>query len=246
MARRRMIDPNFWQSEDVAKLTIRQRLLFIGLFSNADDEGKLRGNPAFIRSIIFPYEDFSLGEIETDLNCIEAVGSIIQYSVEGSRYILIVNWKKFQRVDKPQPSVIPNPVKNDSENDSKNDSESDSVLKERKLKELKREEDNNNTVVVVENPFQVFEREGFGTISMYIRDEIVRMCNEYGDQWVCDAMRVAVKSGKRKLSFVDGVLKNFKADGRDAYEQEKPTEGQVIVHDFKPDPILNKAAGFDD
>lgn len=132
MARRRMIDPNFWQSEDISKLTIRQRLLFIGLFSNADDEGKLRGNPAFIRSIVFPYEDFTTTDVEKDLKDIEEVGSIIQYTVDDSKYILIVNWKKFQRVDKPQRSVIPNHNPN-SKNESKNDYENDYGVKESKL-----------------------------------------------------------------------------------------------------------------
>lgn len=96
MARRRMIDPNFWQSEDVAKLNIRQRLLFVGLFSNADDEGKLRGNPAFVRSLIFPYEDISISDIEDDLNIIEKVASLSQYEVEGNKYIKLINWTKFQ------------------------------------------------------------------------------------------------------------------------------------------------------
>jgi uncharacterized phage protein (TIGR02220 family) len=144
-----MIDPNFWQSEDVSKLTIRQRLLLIGLFSNADDEGKLRGNPAFIRSIVFPYEDFTSKEIETDLEAIESIGTIKIYEVNGSRYIKLKNWRKFQRVEKPQPSMIPDPddeqFSDESENDSWNDSrngswneyENDSRLKEKKRKEEK-------------------------------------------------------------------------------------------------------------
>lgn len=161
MARRRMIDPGFWQSEDVAKLNIRQRLMLIGLFSNADDEGKLRGNPALIRSTIFPYEDFSLKEIVSDLEMVASIGSIILYEVESNKYIKLSNWNKFQRVDKPQPSLIPDPTietvheplqeknNNDSKNDSKNESgngsnqpkehnQNDSRLKEKKGKEVKR------------------------------------------------------------------------------------------------------------
>lgn len=163
MARRRMIDPNFWQSEDVSKLSLTQRLLLIGLFSNADDEGKLRGKPAFVRSIIFPYDDISIADVEEALNQIESIGTIIQYEVSGSQYIKLINWEKFQRVDKPQPSLIPDPVeekeqesnknkaknssKNESMNESKNDSDdqnehtsTDSCLKEKKLKEVKRKE----------------------------------------------------------------------------------------------------------
>ena len=43
MARKRMIDPNIWDSEDFSKLSILGRLLFIGMFSNADDEGRGKG-----------------------------------------------------------------------------------------------------------------------------------------------------------------------------------------------------------
>ena len=147
MARRRMIDPNFWQSEDVASLTIRQRLLLIGLFSNADDEGKLRGNPAFVRSTVFPYDDIPVQDIQADLDAIEGIGTIKQYTVNGSKYIKLVNWRKFQRVDKPQKSMIPDPPGegesgNRSENHSENDSGisrepvgSDSRPKEKKGKE---------------------------------------------------------------------------------------------------------------
>lgn len=132
MARRRMVDPGFWQSENMAKLTIRQRLLFIGLFSNADDEGRLGGKPALIRSIVFPYEDISIKDIEEDLKNIEATGSIFRYSVKGNSYIQVTGWEKYQRVDKPKPSNIPPP----SENDSKIDSKIDSCLKEKKGKEI--------------------------------------------------------------------------------------------------------------
>ncbi len=33
MARKRMIDPNIWQSEDFSKLSTLGKLVFIGLFS---------------------------------------------------------------------------------------------------------------------------------------------------------------------------------------------------------------------
>ena len=59
MPTRRMIDPEIWQSETIAALTRDQRLLFIGLFSNADDQGRLRAHPALIRSLVFPYDDIT-------------------------------------------------------------------------------------------------------------------------------------------------------------------------------------------
>ncbi|MDH7604727.1 MAG: hypothetical protein QHH13_07505 [Melioribacter sp.] len=159
MARRRMIDPNFFISEDVSKLDIFERFVLIGLFSNADDYGKGRAKPEFLRSIIFPYDDIPVEKIKNALTNISKVISIKFYQVNNSSYYIFLNWNKWQRVEKPQPSLIPDPIsldknsmndsKNNSENDSKNDSENDSVinpefcendssLKEKKKKEYKR------------------------------------------------------------------------------------------------------------
>ena len=107
MARRRMIDPNFWQSEDISKLSIRQRLLVVGLFSNADDEGKGRANIPYIRSIVFPYDDIPVKELAQDLIIIAEIVSICLYEVEGNSYYKFTNWEKWQRVDKPQQSLLP-------------------------------------------------------------------------------------------------------------------------------------------
>jgi hypothetical protein len=154
MARRRMIDPNFFISEDVSRLDIFERFVLIGLFSNADDYGKGRAKPEFLRSIIFPYDDIPLEKIKNALTNISKNISIKFYNVNNSSYYIFLNWDKWQRVDKPQPSLIPDPIfsenyaendsknesENDSKNDSKNDSENDSCLKEKKRKENKRKE----------------------------------------------------------------------------------------------------------
>lgn len=154
MARRRMIDPNFFISEDVSRLDIFERFVLIGLFSNADDYGKGRAKPEFLRSIIFPYDDIPLEKIKNALTNISKNISIKFYNVNNSSYYIFQNWDKWQRVDKPQPSLIPDPIfsenysendsknesENDSKNDSKNDSENDSCLKEKKRKENKRKE----------------------------------------------------------------------------------------------------------
>ena len=54
MARKRMIDPDIWASEQFASLTRDARLLFIGMFSNADDYGRLKVTPKWLKMNIFP------------------------------------------------------------------------------------------------------------------------------------------------------------------------------------------------
>ena len=54
--RKRIIKPQFWESEKVANLDYPARLLFIGLWQIADRHGHLRLNPRIIQSKIFPYD----------------------------------------------------------------------------------------------------------------------------------------------------------------------------------------------
>ena len=111
MARKRMVDPNIWQSEDFNSLPLLGRLLFIGMFSNADDEGRGVANPVFLRSMVFPYDESIRGaDIEKALSEIGSKMSVLLYSHDGKQYYQLTNWDKWQRVDKPKPSLFPAPA----------------------------------------------------------------------------------------------------------------------------------------
>lgn len=112
MSRRRMIDPNIWQSEDMSKLSVFDRLLFIGMISNADDEGRGRAHSSFLKSIIFPYDEIDIDDINTALSRISSYTSVVIYEVNGKRYYAFKNWKCWQRVDKPTKSIFPPPPDN--------------------------------------------------------------------------------------------------------------------------------------
>lgn len=144
MARRRMIDPNFWRSQDVKKLTIRQRLLAIGLFSLADDDGRGIADPPYVRSMVFPYDDFSSKEISGDLKAIGQHLSITFYEVNDNKFYAWRKWEKWQTVNRPQNSVLPPPpdeIKQAKIESNSGDSEN---YKEEKGEEEKKEELTNN------------------------------------------------------------------------------------------------------
>lgn len=108
MARKRMIDPNIWQSEDFGKLSILAKIVFIGLFSLADDEGRGRANPMYLKSVLFPYnEDMRSADIEKTLYEISSNMSVIFYSCDGSNYYSLYNWNEWQKIDKPTDSKLP-------------------------------------------------------------------------------------------------------------------------------------------
>ncbi|GAB7057383.1 hypothetical protein JCM16163A_41320 [Paenibacillus sp. YK5] len=112
MARKRMIDPSFWIDEKLGTVQPIVRLLFMGLISQADDEGRLNGHPSLIKSLIFPYDhEIQLYEVEEWLNLLAAEERklIQRYEVDHQKYIMITNFKKHQTINKPQKSKLPPP-----------------------------------------------------------------------------------------------------------------------------------------
>lgn len=57
MARTRYIKPDFFDSEKVAALSLAARLLFVGLWTLADRDGRFELSPRRIRARLFPYDD---------------------------------------------------------------------------------------------------------------------------------------------------------------------------------------------
>lgn len=140
MARRRMLDPSIWDDEDLGSLSVQERLLFISSVSHADDWGKLPGSAAALKKVTFGFDNYSIGQVLKWRNNLAAtVKGYHVYEIDGKEYVSLLRWHKYQRVDKPQPSTIPDPIdaefdpsskQNSSENDSKNGSESHSARKE--------------------------------------------------------------------------------------------------------------------
>ena len=111
MARIRTVKPDIWGDDKTGMLGPRGQLLFIGLISIADDEGYLRGHPAYIKGQIWPYHDLSSEEVQMFLDELQENELVLQYgSADGSqRYIRINNWAKHQRVSHPKKSTFPKP-----------------------------------------------------------------------------------------------------------------------------------------
>lgn len=107
MARIRTIKPEFPQSESIGRLSRDARLLFILLWTVADDEGRCRAASRMLASLLYPYDDDAPGLMDGWLNELEANGRIVRYEVDGSTYLEIRNWKEHQRIDKPTASKLP-------------------------------------------------------------------------------------------------------------------------------------------
>ena len=109
MARQRSIHPEIWTSDAVGRLPLPARLLWIGIFSTADDEGRLKGSPEHLRATVFPHDRLSIPKIELWLALVEAEGMIRRYSVDGRQFIAVINFRRYQRPKYPTPSKLPAP-----------------------------------------------------------------------------------------------------------------------------------------
>lgn len=104
MARIRTIKPEFWTDERVVEMDFWIRLLFIGLWNFADDEGRMVCSERRIKMQIFPADS---PNIRGGLNELSRVGLIELYVVDGTEYLQIPTFLKHQRVDHPRKSKLP-------------------------------------------------------------------------------------------------------------------------------------------
>lgn len=99
--RRRMIDPEIWRNEKVGNLPDAGRLLFIGIFSQADDDGRLKASPAFLMASIFPYDkDKTVDDIGKLRNQCAELGLIRLYTNGKQEYLDIPGWLEHQQIRK--------------------------------------------------------------------------------------------------------------------------------------------------
>jgi hypothetical protein len=107
VARIRSIKPEFPQSETIGFLSRDARLLFIQLWTIADDEGRTRAASRMLASLLYPYDNDAGTLMEQWLEELEGKQCIRRYEVKGSKYLEIINWLKHQKIDKPSKSKIP-------------------------------------------------------------------------------------------------------------------------------------------
>lgn len=110
MARRRMIDPGIWSDPTIGELSITARLLFIGMLSLADDEGRIDLNVRYLRKEIFGYDELTIADVCDLLSEIrQKCRNIECYEVDGREYAVFLTWSRYQKVDRAYRSRLPDP-----------------------------------------------------------------------------------------------------------------------------------------
>lgn len=112
MARARNIKPGFFRNADLVELSFEARLLFIGLWTIADREGRLEDRPKQIKMELFPADNL---DCELILNSLAEIGMIERYLHDGKRYLQVINFSKHQNPHKDERvSTIPSNGEHDA------------------------------------------------------------------------------------------------------------------------------------
>jgi hypothetical protein len=102
MARTRLLKPGFFESEVLAELPHAGRLLFAGLWTLADREGRLEDRPKRIKGELFRFD----GDVAVDglLADLAVRGFIARYQVEATAVIQITKFHEHQHPHKNEPA----------------------------------------------------------------------------------------------------------------------------------------------
>jgi hypothetical protein len=108
MSRARNIKPGFFKNDLLAECNPLARILFTGLWCEADREGRLEDRPKRLKADCLPYDDCDVGELLNELADREF---ITRYECDGKKYIAVNEFLKHQNPHAREvPSSIPAPA----------------------------------------------------------------------------------------------------------------------------------------
>ncbi|WP_168377594.1 hypothetical protein [Acinetobacter cumulans] len=121
MARARNIKPSFFTNDELSELEPLARILFIGMWTIADFKGCFEYKPKRLKVQILPYDDCNIEQL---VSALDKSGFISIYSVQGQRYIKVINFSKHQNPHKNEReggSAIPDISISDEKNPENSD-----------------------------------------------------------------------------------------------------------------------------
>lgn len=119
MGRIRSVHPSFFTDEAVVSCTPYARILYVGLWTDADDQGLIEWKPLQLKMRLLPGDAVEIGPLLAEL---EEAGLVKKFEVDGRLFGAIKDFRKYQRPKKPNavhalPDELREFVSIDEEND---------------------------------------------------------------------------------------------------------------------------------
>jgi hypothetical protein len=111
MARARVLKPGFFSNPELAALPCEARLLFAGLWTLADREGRLLDRPSYIHGQLFPHDHERHVDVPSLLGQLNAAGFLRRYTIDDRDLISVVKFGAHQHphVREPESNLPPPP-----------------------------------------------------------------------------------------------------------------------------------------
>jgi hypothetical protein len=98
MARIRSIHPGLWTDEAFVSVSPLARLLFIGIWNEADDQGVFPWKPVTLKMRLLPADGVDTAALLTELT---ELGMLMKFQVGSAVFGAVRNFRKFQRPERP-------------------------------------------------------------------------------------------------------------------------------------------------
>jgi|SRR5882762_1640925 len=127
------------------------RMIFAGLWTVCDREGRFKWKPRSIRAEVFPFDTFDISRV---LDALASRGFLVKYECNGELFGWVKSWTSHQFINNKEPqSSLPNPIDNEQLDVSvTRESRVDNAKSTRGVKEGKVMEGNGRHVDDVELP----------------------------------------------------------------------------------------------
>jgi len=109
----RTLKPEHKVHRKVGRLDDRTYRLWVGLITEADDEGRFVADADQLRVVVYPYQRLPSSKVDASLSTLASVGLVTLYQVNGTRYGCFPDWEAHQRISHGLSSKLP-PCSEDS------------------------------------------------------------------------------------------------------------------------------------
>jgi hypothetical protein len=111
MPRIRTVKPEHWNDKELSKISFQAHLFWIGTWNFSDDEGVFEDDVNLLKSQIFPRRtDVRVEQVTQWLDQLVKARFIIPFVFNNQGYYIHRTFKIHQKIDRPQPSKIPENV----------------------------------------------------------------------------------------------------------------------------------------
>lgn len=143
VAKCRMLHNKISKSMQVDNLPVEARLLFTWMISHADEEGRLKGEPRYVKATVVPLTKWSDKKIKNYLELMQGNKLIYYWETNNEWFVEFIKWTDYQsfRKDRFQKSDLPSfTYKNDNQsstNSQPSDNQKTAQANRNELNEIK-------------------------------------------------------------------------------------------------------------